>query len=139
MTELYKLDLSHNNIGPDGAVALAGGLQYLIKLRYCDLSHNNIDVAAAKAVLTSLKKCDHLYQVIINESDNDVWSDIAILGLVSPDDTTTISELAEAAQHDNVTRTLKLGFKTVKVPPRTDVSPAVEDSPLPSESECIFM
>ena len=119
LAELNKLDLSHNNIGPDGAAALAGGLQYLTELRYCNLSHNNIDVAAAKAVLTSLKKYDQLVQLTFNESDRDDWfnADIVILGLVSPDDTAAISELVEAAQHENKTRTLKLGFKTIKVPP----------------------
>ena len=135
LTKLTQLDLSHNNIGPDGAAALAGGLQYLTKLWTCDLSHNNIDVAAAKAVLTSLKKCDNLYQLIINESDNYPFFDncIVILGLVSPDDTATISELVEAAQHEYIARTLKLGFKTIKVPPTTKIPPEIE-VPLPRKS-----
>ena len=119
LTRLEQLYLSHNNIGPDGAAALAGGLQYLAELRYCNLSHNNIDVTAAKAVLTSLKKCDHLYQLTINESEYDWTSaDIMIRGLLSPDDTATMSELEEAAQHGSKTRTLKLGFKTITVLPR---------------------
>ena len=71
LTKLQLLYLSHNNIGPDGATALAGGLQYLTELNACDLSHNNIDVAAAKAVVTLLKKCGHLYQLIVNESNKD--------------------------------------------------------------------
>ena len=125
LTKLFKLDLSHNNIGPDGATALAGGLQYLTELRMCDLSHNNIDVAAAKAVLTSLKKCDHLYELIINESDrDDLYANIVIKGLVFPDDTAAISELVEAAQHENQTRILKLGFKTIKVPPMIESHPS---------------
>ena len=119
LTELEELDLSHNNIGPDGATALAGGLQCLTKLVIFDLSHNNIDVAAAKVVLTSLKKCDHLFQLTINESEYDWTSaDIMIRGLLSPDDTATMSELEEAAQHGSKTRTLKLGFKTITVLPR---------------------
>ena len=130
LTELKELDLSHNSIGPGGATALAGGLQYLIELRCCDLSHNNIDVAAAKTVLTSLKKCDHLHKLAINESDDWFNDDIAILGLVSPDDTDTILELAKAAQHENITRIFKLGFKTIELPPRTEVPPVVEDSPV---------
>ena len=116
-TELEELDLSHNNIGPDGAVALAGGLQYLTKLRECDLSHNNFDVASAKAVLSSLKKCDELCDLTINESDRDLWFHIAIVGIVSPDDTATISELVEAAQHEYRTRTLELDFETITIPP----------------------
>ena len=146
-TALKELDLSHNNIGPDGAAALAGGLQYLTELRYCNLSHNNIDVAAAKKVLISLKKCDQLRMLTINEShlDADIAdssthilltsrkkapaiqlisdiilsdADIVIRGLVSPDDTPTISELVEAARHENKTRTLKLGFETKEIRPK---------------------
>ena len=117
LAELKELHLSHNNIGPDGATALAGGLRYLIKLSKCYLSCNNIDVAAAKAVLTSLKKWDQLVRLTIIECDDWSFADIVILGLVSPDDTATISELVEAAQHENKTRTLALGFKTIKVPP----------------------
>ena len=152
LTELYEIDLSHNNIGPDGATALAGGLQYLTELGMCNLSHNNIDVAAAKAVLTSLKKCDYLYKFIIDESDDyplieiDYCSiaDIVIRGLVSPDDTATISELVEATQHENKTRTLGLGFEKMKVPPRTQVPTVVENLPvtevtLPSQSKCVFI
>ena len=125
--KLRCLDLSHNNIGPDGATALTGGLQYLTELISCDLSHNNIDVAAAKAILTSLKKCDNHCELIIHESyyyHNEYHcsrfsfkDSIVILGLVSPDDTATISELVEAAQHENNTRTLKLGFEIIEVPP----------------------
>ena len=119
LTELNQLDLSHNNIGPDGATALAGGLQYLTELRRCDLSHNNIDVAAAKAVLISLKKCDDLYRLFINESDDYCFdANIVILGLVSPNDTAATSKLVEAAQHKNQRRTLRLGFKTIEVPPK---------------------
>ena len=119
LIELNELDLSHNYIGPDGAFALAGGFQYLTELRKSKLSFNIIDVTAAKAVLTSLKKCDHLCRLIINESNNEKLSkaNIVILGLVSPDDTATISELVEAAQHKNKTRILDLGFKTINVPP----------------------
>ena len=144
LTELKQLYLSHNNIGPDGAATLAGGLQCLTKLRDCELSRNNIDVGAAKADLSSLKKCDHLCWLLINESRHDLYDDIVIRGLVCPDDTATISELVEAAQHESETITLKLGFEKIEVPPRTQVPTVVEDSPatevpLPSQSKCVFM
>ena len=121
MTGLTELVLSENNIGPDGVIVLAGGLQYLTKLWKCDLSHNNIDVAAAKAVLTSLKKCDDLRALTINESGNYCYArpnaNIVIWGLVSPSDDTAISELVEAAQHEKRTRILELDYKTINVPP----------------------
>ena len=119
LIEIKELYLSFNNISHYGATALAGGLRHLTKLRECNLSHNNINVAAAKAVLTSMKKCDHLINLTINASDN-AWSfcDIVILGLVSPDDTATKSELVKAVQHKNKTRTLDLGFGTIKVRPK---------------------
>ena len=117
LTELKQLGLSRNNIGPDGAIALAGGLQHLTELRQCNLLHNNFDMTAAKAILTSLKQCDHLSGLTISESDDDRPNcDIAILGLVSPDDTAAISELVKAAQHKNKTRTLNVGFYTIEVP-----------------------
>ena len=121
LTGFEELDLSHNNIGSNGAIALAGGFQCLTKLRKCDLSHNNIDMAAVKAVLTSLKKCDCLRALYINESDDNdsVRSDanIVIRGLVSPIDSINISELEEAARHEIITRTLELDYKTVNVTP----------------------
>ena len=130
LTKLNRLDLSHNNIGPAGATALAGGMKYLTILRRCNISYNSVDVAAAKTVMTSLKKCDYLLELTI--ADNLTITDyqdsllechyvrhvsICNNGLVSPDDTSTISELVEAAQHENKIRTLDLGFKTIKVPP----------------------
>ena len=96
MTKLCHLCLSHSSIGFDGAAVFAGGL-HLAKLKYFNLSHNNMDMAAAKAVLTSLKKCEHLYNLTINESNDWSNADNVIHGLVSPDDTATISELVEAA------------------------------------------
>ena len=122
LTELIRLDLSHNNIGPEGAAALAEGAKYLTKLSNYKLSHNNIDVAAAKDIISTLKQCSIL---IINETSDYKsslqsfyipWNEIVIEGLVSPDDTSTISDLVKAAQHENRTKTLKLGFKTIKVP-----------------------
>ena len=121
LSGLEELDLSYNNIGPNGVTALADGLQYLTEVRKCNLSHSNIDLAAAKAVLTSLKKCDYLTKLIINESNYcdcvRCNANIVIRGLVSPDDTATISELKEAAQHEYIARTVELNFKIIKVSP----------------------
>ena len=72
--------------------------------------------------MSTLKQCSIL---IINETSDYKsslqsfyipWNEIVIEGLESPDDTTTISDLVKAAQHENKTKTLKLGFKTIKVP-----------------------
>ena len=123
LTELSYLDLSHNNnIGPDGAAALAEGAKYLTELYICIISDNDIDVAAAKVVISTLKEC---WTLIINcTSDSDsllmwkFWNEIVVEGLVSPDDTATISGLVEAAQHQTKTKTLNLGFKTIQVPPK---------------------
>ena len=122
LTELQNLDLSHNNIGPDGAVALAEGAKYLTKLDRCVLSDNNIDVAAAKAVISTLKECSTLIINCTSDSDSFLtWkfsNEIVVQGLVSPDDTATISGLVEAAQHETKTKKLNLGFKTIQVPPK---------------------
>ena len=116
LTELYWLDLSYNNIGPEGAVALAEGAKYLTKLDKCIISDNNIDVAAAKTVICTLKECSTL---IINKTLSPLfWNEIVIEGLVSPRDTATISDLVEAAQHENITKTLNLGFQRIRVPPK---------------------
>ena len=126
LTELNGLDLSHNNIGPNGAITLAGGLQYLTELRMCNLSCNNVDVAAAKAVLTSLKKCDHLIQLTVNESDIHDYCPLSIMiySLVSPDDTAVISELMEAVQHENNARKLQINMEIIDIPPRIEVLPS---------------
>ena len=119
LTELKELNLSSTNIGPDGTAAVAEVAQYLTKLDTCVISHNNINVAAAKTVISTLKECSTL---IMNETSyTPIWifrNKIAIEGLVSPDDTATISDLVEAAQHETKTKTLTLGFKTIRVPPK---------------------
>ena len=129
LTELRHLDLSHNNIGPEGAVVLAEGAKYLTQLDECVLSDNNIDVAAAKAVISTLKQC---WTLIINcTSDSDSLltckfeNEIVVQGLVSPDDTATISGLVEAAQHETKTKKLNLGFKTIQVPPKNPIYQAL--------------
>ena len=66
MTQLQVLVLSHNNIGPEGAAALAGGLQYLANLIRCDVSYNSMDLAGAKALLASVENCRYLQCLIIN-------------------------------------------------------------------------
>ena len=120
LTELYWLDLSHNNIGPNSVVALAEGAKYLTKLDQCVISNNNIDVAAAKAVISTLKECSTLVINSTSESDslNKSRNQIVVEGLVSPDDTATISDLVEAAQHETKIKKLNLGFRTIQVPPK---------------------
>ena len=122
LTELHWLDLSHNNIGPDGAVALAEGAKYLTRLDKCTISDNNIDVAAAKVVISTLKECSTLIINCTSDSDSSPkWTfrnEIVVEGLVSPDDTATISDLVEAAQHETKTKELNLSFQTIQVPPK---------------------
>ena len=55
LTELDWLDLSHNNIGPDGTTALAGDMKCLTKLEWLDLSHNNIGPGGAAALAEGAK------------------------------------------------------------------------------------
>jgi len=97
MTELGKVNLSHNNIGPEGATALADGFQYLSKLKWCNISHNNIDVAGATAIVQSLKECERMYDFVIKcNSDHKfvMYSGcIHIEDLMSSEDTTAISDL----------------------------------------------
>ena len=125
LTELRQLDLSHNNIGPDGAVTLAEGAKYLTRLDKCGISDNNIDVAAAKVVISTLKECSTLIINRKSESDSDsslMWTfrnEIVVEGLVSPDDTATISDLVEAAQHETKPKKINLGFQTIQVPPKS--------------------
>ena len=132
LTELHWLNLSHNNIGPEGAVALAEGANYLTKLDRCVLSDNNIDVAAAKAVISTLKECSTLIINCTSDSDYSLmWklsNEIVVEGLVSPDDTATISGLVEAAQHETKTKKLNLGFKTIQVPPKNPIYQAWSNS-----------
>ena len=55
MTTLKGLRLSRNNIGRAGVAAMAGGLQKLTGLGKLDLSHNNIGPDGPKADMNS--KC----------------------------------------------------------------------------------
>ena len=116
LTTLINLYLSHNNIGPDGMTALSKGLLYL------DLSHNDIDLEGAKAVITSLKGCHHLYCAAINTED-ELYLGPAIIvhGLISPDNTSAIADLAAAAECEKTKRALDLGFKIIDIPPKRQV------------------
>jgi len=63
-------------------------------------------MAVVKTVLTTMKKWDHLECLVINDIEKCArFGDIVIAGLASPDDFATISDLMEAAQHKNKTRT----------------------------------
>ena len=119
-TQLEVLVLSHENIGPEGAAALAGGLQYLTNLVSCDVS-----LSGAKALLASVKKCQRLQCLIINIESGQLESHGIILeGLVSPDEpdnSAHISGLVEAAGHEyNIT--LNFGFITIKILPGSSSS-----------------
>ena len=122
LTELRWLDLSHNIISPDGAAALAEGAKYLTELCIYGISHNNIDVGAAKAVISTLKECSTLIINCMSDSYSSlIWkfmNEIVVEGLVSPDDTATISDLVKAAQHETETKKINVGFKTIQVPPK---------------------
>ena len=56
-TYLQTLDLSGNNIGSDGAVALAEGLKCCANLQTLDLSYNSIGSDGAVALAEGLKCC----------------------------------------------------------------------------------
>ena len=121
LTYLERLNLSYNNIGPESAIALAEEAKCLKNLKTFVISDNNIDVAAAKVVISTLKECSVL--IISTSDDEAIWNihireEIVIEGLVSPDDTTTISDLVEAAQHETKSKKLNLGFKTIQVSPK---------------------
>ena len=120
MPHLEELNLSHNNLGPDGAAAVARELHHLTKLCRLDISHNSVDMAGARAVISSLKQCEHAETVIISSSHQVYWflDGIFVEGLVSAEDSSAISDLIEAAQHERKKRTLRLGFKDLVVPGR---------------------
>ena len=59
-SNLQYLDLSANNISAEGAVALADGLKSCCNLRHLDLSDNNIGAEGAVALADGLKPCCNL-------------------------------------------------------------------------------
>ncbi len=69
LTQLRELNLSRNNIGPSGAVSLANTLHHLTNLRTVDLSRNNIDLHSAIAVITASKDCPLLSYIYLNTAD----------------------------------------------------------------------
>ena len=122
LTTLERLYLSYNNIGPVSMTALSKGLLYLTTLRWLDLSHNDIDLEGAKAVITSLKGCNHLDYVFINTVHE--WypaPGIIARGLISPDNTSAIADLVAAAECETRTRRLNLGFKIIDIPPKRQI------------------
>ena len=68
-------------------------------------------MAAAKVVISTLQECSTLinftsdFYLLLN-----FFKEIVVEGLVSPDDTATITDLVEAAQHETKTKKLNLGF-----------------------------
>ena len=122
LTTLETLFLSHNNIGPAGMTALSKGLPHLTNLRDLDLSHNVIDLEGAKAVITSLKGCHHLDCATINNEDGwHLWHGIIVHGLISPDNTSAITDLVAAAECEETKRKLDLGFKIIDIPPKRQI------------------
>ena len=118
-TALQMLDLSYNNIGPDGAIALAGGLCYLTELRRCILCHNSITLPGAKAVITSLKECEHLEKLAIEGlGAYATGGTCCIVMSLHPEDTAAVFELTKVAQHDFKQINLDLGFKKVTIAPK---------------------
>ena len=122
LTTLEGMYLSYNNIGPAGMTALSKGLPYLTNLRRLNLSHNDIDLEGAKAVITSLKGCHHLHYAVIN-TEHELYKRLRIVvhGLISPDNTSAITDLVAAAECEKTKRILDLGFKTINIPAKRQV------------------
>ena len=70
------LNLNGNDIGSDGAVALAGALKCCTSLKILYLGCNNIDSDGAEALADALKWCTSLEQLDIY--DNDIGSNGAV-------------------------------------------------------------
>ena len=68
--EKTRLDLSRNNIGPDGAKHIAWSLGDLKNLQYLDLKWNKIGPDGAKDIVESLKKMKNL--TTLNLSGNNI-------------------------------------------------------------------
>ena len=122
LTLLHMLDLSDNNIGSDGAITLADGLCCLTELRRCKFRNNNITLPGAKAVITSLKECEHLEQLAIEGWAYATRGTCYIVMSLHPGNTAAISELTKVAQHNFKQIKLDLGFKTIMVAPKCTTS-----------------
>ena len=75
-TYLQTLDLSHNSIGSDSAVALAEGLKCCTNLQTLDISFNSISSDGAVALAEGLKCCTNLQTLDL--SYNSISSDGAV-------------------------------------------------------------
>ena len=73
---LQRLDLSTNNIGDEGAVALADGLKSCNSLQRLDLSINNIGGEGAVALADGLKSCNNLRGLYL--STNNIGAEGAV-------------------------------------------------------------
>ena len=64
-SKLYKtLNLSHNNIGSEGARALINYLRECTTLKQHDLANNNIDTSGIEVLAEVLSSCIHLRKLI---------------------------------------------------------------------------
>ena len=70
---IQTLYLSHNNIGDDGAIALAEALKSCNNLQTLHLPANNIGANGAAALAKALKSCNNLQTLIL--SDNNIGAD----------------------------------------------------------------
>ena len=122
VTELTDLDLSCNNIGSDGAIALSSGLTSLSKLWRLCLSSNSIDVAGIKAVIRSVRQCESLRELLISadheerpslDNRHDLY--VGITGVVSPNDSSVVTDLMEASRHKFKKTIVNFGFQSVEL------------------------
>ena len=70
---LQKLDISHNSISDDGAVAFSDGLKYNISLQELNISDNKITKEGAKMIGEAIKVNKTLQK--LNISDNSISND----------------------------------------------------------------
>ena len=127
---MHKIDLSDNKIGSDGAIALADGLCCLTELRRCEFRNNSIALPGAKSVITSLKECEHLEQLVIEttpfsmtgcllDERSPSYPDCCCIVMhVHPNSPTVVSELKKVAQHNFKQVKLDLGFKIIEITPK---------------------
>ena len=97
-TNLQTLDLRNDSIGLDGAVALAEGLKYCTNLQTLDLSSNSISLDGAVALAEGLKYCTNLQT--LNLSSNSISLDGAVA-------------LAEGLKYCTNLQTLDLSFNYI--------------------------
>ena len=95
---LQELELSLNNIGVDGAVALARTFHNCCQLQTLDLSDNSIGSDAAVALAGAFQNCCQLQT--LNLSDNSIGSDGAVA-------------LASACQNTSQLKTLYLQYNDI--------------------------